>query len=68
MAEQEDKISAAFYQNTLYIALHTNKDLFSVGSLVKPVCDEKQFFTMFEEILSIIKLIDYFKLNEKTGL
>ena len=68
VAFKADKISASFYQDKFYIALHTNKDLFALGSLTKHVCDKEQFFTMFEEILSIIKLIDHFKLNERTGL
>lgn len=63
-----DKVSCAFYEDLIYIALHTNKDLFSICDLNKPVDDGKQFFTMFEEILSIIKLIDHFKLDQKIGL
>ena len=62
------KVSCAFYEKQLVVALSTSQDLFSIGSLIKPVTDEKQFTKMFEEILSIIKLIDHFKLNEKTGL
>ena len=61
-------VSCAFYEKYLFVALHTSKDLFSLCSLNKPVNDEKQFFTMFEEILSIIKLIDHFKLNQKIGM
>ena len=68
VAFKADKVSASFYQNKFYIALHTRKDLFSLGSLTKNVCDKEQFFTMFEEIFSIIKLIDHFKLNQKIGL
>lgn len=63
-----DKVSCAFYEDSIYIGLHTNKDLFSICDLSKPVDDGKQFFTMFEEILSIIKLIDHFKLDQKIGL
>ena len=63
-----DKVSCAFYKKYLFIALHTSKDLFSICSLFKKIDDPKQFFTMFEEILSIIKLIDHFKLNQKIGL
>ena len=58
----------AFYDKYLLVGLHTSKDLFSICSLKEPVNDGKQFFTMFEEILSIIKLIDHFKLNQKIGL
>ncbi len=63
-----DKVSCAFYGTNLFVALHTPKDLFSICSLLKPVNDGKQFFQMFEEILSIIKLIDHFKLDQKIGL
>ena len=60
--------SCAFFGNLLIIALNTNKDLFSICSLVKPIDDTKQYFQMYEEIVSIIKLIDHFKLNQKIGL
>ena len=62
------RVSCAFYDKYLLVGLHTSKDLFSICSLKEPVNDGKQFFTMFEEILSIIKLIDHFKLNQKIGL
>lgn len=63
-----DRVSCAFYDKYLLVGLHTSKDLFSICSLKEPVNDGKQFFTMFEEILSMIKLIDHFKLNQKIGL
>ena len=63
-----DRVSCAFYDKYLLVGLHTSKDLFSICSLKEHVNDGKQFFTMFEEILSIIKLIDHFKLNQKIGL
>lgn len=68
VAFSADNISCSFYEKYFLLALHTSKDLFSLCSLTKPVNDGKQFFTVFEEILSIIKLIDYFKLNQKIGL
>ena len=68
VAFKADKISCAFYEKYLLVGLSTKKDLFSICSLFKRVDDPKQFFTMFEEILSIIKLIDHFKLNQKIGL
>jgi len=67
-AFKADKISCSFHDKYLIIALHTNKDLFSLCSLVKPVDDSRQYFTMYEEIVSIIKLIDHFKLDQKIGL
>ena len=63
-----DKISCAFFEKNLLIGLHTKKDLFSIGSLIKPANDAEQFFALFEEILSIIQLIDYFKLDQNIGL
>lgn len=61
-------IECAFYQDKLIIAMDSLPDMFHIGSLWKPLSDEAQYFKMFEEILSIIKLIDHFKLDQKIGL
>lgn len=61
-------VRCAFYNQYLLIGLEAKKDLFSICSLFKRIDDAKQFFTMFEEIISIIKLIDHLKLNQKIGL
>lgn len=61
LAFKTKNISCAFYNDLFLIAIPTNKDLFSIGSLVKPVNDPKQYYNMYEEMESIIKLIDYFK-------
>lgn len=68
MAFKADSIRSVFYQGYLILALSTNKDLFSICSLIKPIDDGQQYFQMYEEIISIIKLIDHFKLDQKTGL
>ena len=60
--------ACAFYDKKFYVALYTKKDLFAIGALNKNVCDKEQFDIMFEEILSIIKLIDHFKLDQKIGI
>ena len=67
-AFKADKVRCAFYNDCFFVALSSNKDLFSLCSLIKPVDDSQQYFQMFEEILSIMKLIDHFKLDQKTGL
>ena len=67
-AFKADKIRCAFFGDILLVALSTKKDLFSLCSLVKPIDDARQYFQMYEEIVSIIKLIDHFKLNQKIGL
>lgn len=61
-------ISAAFYKGYLFMALHTSKDLFSLCSIDKPVDDFEQYKILFDELLSIIKLIDHFKLYENTKI
>lgn len=67
-AFKASNVSCAFYGDLLIVALSTNKDIFSICSLAKPIDDSKQYFQMYEEIASIIKLIDHFKLNQKIGL
>ena len=61
-------VRCAFYQNFLLVALPSDKDLFSLCSLVTPIDDAKQYFQMYEEMVSIVKLIDHFKLDQKIGL
>jgi hypothetical protein len=68
VAFEAKEVSCAFYKGDLIIAFNGMKDLFSVFSLSKPTDDSKQYVQMFEEFLSIIKIIDHFKLNEKIGL
>lgn len=63
-----NKIACAFYKGNLYIALYTAKDLFKLFDINKPIDNYEQLMIFFNEILSIYKCIDYFKLNEKTGL
>lgn len=67
-AFKADKIQCAFYGNLLLVALSTSKDLFSLCSLVTPLDDALQYFQMYEEMVSIVKLIDHFKLDQKIGL
>lgn len=67
-AFKADKIRCSFYGQYLLVALSTNKDLFSLCSLVKPMDDAQQYFQMYEEMVSIVKLIDHFKLDQKIGL
>lgn len=68
VAFNASNFSCAFYDKYLLIGLQTGKDLFSICSLNKPLNDDRQFFTLYEEIISIIKLIDHFKLDRKIGL
>lgn len=58
----------SFYGNSLMFAISTNKNLFEIGNLYHKLDDPKQFENFFNELSSILVLIDYFKLDEKTGI
>ena len=58
----------SFYGNKLMFAISTCKNLFEIGNLFTPLNSHKQLQVFSEELISILALIDYFKLDEKTGL
>jgi len=62
-----NKAKCAFCGNQIIFAITTRKDLFELGSLFKPLSDTKNI-GMLNELMSILEMIDYFKLDEKTGL
>ncbi len=57
-----------FFKDKVFFAISTSKNVFEIGSLFAPVNSPKQVDVFLNEILSIYDLIDYFKLDEKTGL
>ena len=62
-----DKIYAAFFEGVFYLALNTNKNFFEISS-DKKICDKGMYYNMIAEIISIYKLIDHFKLDQKIGM
>ena len=62
------KIKCSFYNDQLMFAISTNKNVFEIGSLFTPMGSPKQFERFFSELASIFMMIDYFKLDEKTGI
>ncbi|MBR1460374.1 DUF3137 domain-containing protein, partial [bacterium] len=62
------KIKCSFIGDKIVFAISTNKDLFEIGHLFTPMKSSKQIEKLYNEIVSIIEMIDYFKLNERTGL
>ena len=58
----------SFYGESLMFAISTGKNLFEIGNLFTPLNSPKQLEKFFNELISILALIDYFKLDEKTGL
>jgi len=67
MAFGTNKAKCAFYDDKVMFAISTGKNLFEFGSLFKTL-NNLQNIGFFNELFSILDMIDYFKLNEKTGL
>ncbi len=67
-AFQANVIECSFLNNQLLLAISVNKDLFSLGSLMKPMTDTKQFTLFFNELVTIFEMIDVLKLTKHTGL
>ena len=63
-----NNIKCSFYAKDFMIAIRTRKDLFELGSLFTSLKNPKYIRKFIDEYISIISLIDYFKLDEKTGL
>lgn len=61
-------IRASFQNNSVLIAISSNKDLFVLGNITKPVTDTQEVQTLFEEFAAVLSLIEVLKLNIKTGL
>ncbi len=57
-----------FFSKYVYIAPYFSGDLFNLFSLRKPVTDTEQFDIMFKQIISILQLVDHFKLDKRLGL
>ena len=63
-----DRIKCSFYDNKLYIAIATKKDLFELGNIFKPVSNQQDVNNFYNEISAVYKIIDYLKLDDKTGI
>lgn len=60
-------IRAAFKDGKITIAIHSGRDLFAMANLIKDT-DSNTFAELFDEILSVLGLIETLKLNQKIGL
>lgn len=58
----------SFYGDSVYIAPYCTSDLFNLCSLTKPVTNKDQFEQLFNEFVSVLQLVDHFKLDKKLGL
>ena len=62
------KVKCSFSKEQLLIAIYTNKNLFEIGGLFRPLGDIRSVNRFYKEITSICKMVEYFKLNEKIYL
>lgn len=70
MAFRSKSIRCAFLDGQFLIAMenHFLQDLFSLGSLTKPVSDPKQFTRLCRQFCSVLALIDHFELYQDSVL
>ncbi len=61
-------IKCSFQDDAVILAIHTKKNLFEIGDLFQPLGTPEQMEEFFNELISILIMVDYFKLDEKTGL
>ncbi len=62
-------VSAAFLNNTAYIAISSaGRDMFSICDFSKPLTNAEQYQKLFNDIISVISIIDTLKLDTKTNL
>ena len=62
------KVYCCFLDNNAYFGLHTEKDMFKICSLKKQINSSEYFVKMFEEIISIYRLIDHLKMAKETNI
>ena len=62
------RAKCSFYDNKIMFSISTVRNLFEVGNLFLPVNNVRASNKFLAEISAIFDLIDYFKLDEKTGL
>lgn len=62
------KIKVSCRGNKILFAIESRKDLFEFVDINKPLNNPEQFKKFFDQISSVLLMIDHFKLDEKTGL
>lgn len=67
-AFRASQMEASLKNNKILIAISTNKDLFKLGDITKPINDTKQFTELLNEFISILSIVDELKLNQNVGL
>lgn len=67
-AFRTDDVKCSFFGDNIMIAVSDTKNFFEIGNLFTSLNDSKSMDKFFDELTSIMFLIDHFKLNEKSGL
>lgn len=62
------KVKCSFCNGSVTLAIYTNKNIFEIGNLFTPLTDTRHMDSFFNELTSILILIDYFKLDQNIGL
>lgn len=63
-----DNVYCSFYKDCIYIAPEQKDGMFALFGLTKRVDDIENLKKLLEQIISVIDLIEYLKLNIKIGL
>lgn len=64
-----EKAKCSFYDgDKIMFAISTDKNLFEIGNVDTSLLDSTSINEFYNELSSIYKMIEYFKLDEKTGL
>lgn len=62
------RAKCSFFNDEIMFAIDTNKNLFEVGSLFKTLQKPDSINVFYNELSSIYKMVEYFKLDQKIGL
>ena len=60
-------VRVSFKDKKIVILIHTGRDMFNLGNFLSDI-GEKTFVQCFEEVCSVLDLVEELKLNEKLGL
>ncbi len=63
-----NKAKCSFFEDKVMFAISTNKNLFEVGNLFTSLKNPKNLQKFFDELNSILKMVEYFKLDEHTKI
>lgn len=62
------QLECSFFQDSLLILVHSNKNRFEPDSIYTPVTFTEEIATVMNELQELFKIIDILKLDQNTGL